>query len=142
MTEPSGIPRTAATAPRDANAMRSETDCNGGGPARDVARVLLGAPAQGLGAAARGETIEACPIAGLPPRSMAPSISAPIIAACSSPGPRGEVSSSSMPSPELFGSARAYCARAGCRTPPCPGRWTRSGSARTRCAGAACRGRA
>ena len=64
MTEPSGIPRTAATAPRDANAMRSETDCNGGGPARDVARVLLGAPAQGLGAAARGENDRGTPNRG------------------------------------------------------------------------------
>ena len=64
MTEPSGIPRTAATAPRDANAMRSETDCNGGGPARDLARVLLGAPAQGLGAAARGENDRGTPNRG------------------------------------------------------------------------------
>ena len=64
MTGPSGIPRTAATAPRDANAMRSETDCNGGGPARDVARVLLGAPAQGLGGAARGENDRGTPNRG------------------------------------------------------------------------------
>lgn len=61
MTGPSGIPRTAATAPRDANAMRSETDCQRGGTTRDVARVLLGVPAQGLGAAARGENNRGTP---------------------------------------------------------------------------------
>src|SRR6478752_3252186 len=44
--------------------MWSETDCNGGGPARDVARVLLGAPAQGLGAAARGENDRGTPNRG------------------------------------------------------------------------------
>ena len=65
MTGPSGIPRTAATAPRDVNAMRSETDRSGGGdPARDAARVLLGAPAQGLGAAARGENDRGTPNRG------------------------------------------------------------------------------
>ncbi|HLC09474.1 MAG TPA: Ppx/GppA phosphatase family protein [Methyloceanibacter sp.] len=65
MTGPSGIPRTVATAPRDVNAMRSETDRSGGGdPARDAARVLLGAPAQGLGAAARGENDRGTPNRG------------------------------------------------------------------------------
>jgi exopolyphosphatase/guanosine-5'-triphosphate,3'-diphosphate pyrophosphatase len=64
VTEPSGIPRTAATAPRDANAMRSETDCTGSGSTRDVARVLLGAQAQGLGAAARGESDRGTPNRG------------------------------------------------------------------------------
>src|SRR4029078_10042599 len=44
--------------------MRSETNCNGGGPARDVARVLLGAPAQGLEAAARGENDRGTPNRG------------------------------------------------------------------------------
>lgn len=63
MTEPSGITRTAATAPRDANAMRSETDCNAG-TTRDMARVLLGAPAQGLGAAARGDSDQGTPNRG------------------------------------------------------------------------------
>jgi exopolyphosphatase/guanosine-5'-triphosphate,3'-diphosphate pyrophosphatase len=45
--------------------MRSETDHSGGGdPARDAARVVLGAPAQGLGAAARGENDRGAPNRG------------------------------------------------------------------------------
>jgi exopolyphosphatase/guanosine-5'-triphosphate,3'-diphosphate pyrophosphatase len=61
VTEPSGISRTAAPAPRDANAMRSETNCKGGAPTPDVARALLGAPAQGLAGAAGGKNDRGTP---------------------------------------------------------------------------------
>jgi exopolyphosphatase/guanosine-5'-triphosphate,3'-diphosphate pyrophosphatase len=44
--------------------MRSETDSKAGGPTHDVARVLLGVPAQSLGAAARGENDRGTPNRG------------------------------------------------------------------------------
>ena len=66
MTGPSGNARTAAMPPRDANAMRGETDDSGGGggPAHDAARMLLGAPGQGLSGAAQGKDDSNAPARG------------------------------------------------------------------------------
>ena len=56
MTGPSGDARTAAIAPRDLGAKRSETDdCGGGGGPTHVA-ALLNAPVEGLLGAAQGKT--------------------------------------------------------------------------------------